>query len=457
MTRQLSVNAKKFVEHEVNKMLKKHLLKVGSLAGFLLLFSLFILQSKTVRADLLNIKLSDPLQPNSLLLNIKISPDGQYALFTADILTENALELYSVPIDGSEAPTLLSGGLLPAGAKVETYEISPDSNRVVYKADQDTAGLMELYSVSITGGPITKLNPPIGGNGSGVWDATFTQDRSRVVFKISWQNGGIYELYSIPAAGGTPVRLNGDLPASGTLSEFKITPDDSQVVYVASQDTASMFEVYMVPIDGGTSEKLSDTMVAGGGVWPMKMSPDGSRVVYTAARDVVSKCEIFSVSLTDPAASPIKLNPPMGANSDVFYDNFRVSPDGNHVVYLADPLLNDIYFFYSVPVGGGTAVQLTNLGNGVPLLGGDYTFEISSDSSYLVFRSTLTGKRQVFSVPLTGGTVTKLNDPIIPATGNVDEFQISPDSSRWSTGQTSNRLAHRNYTAYQSPAARWQS
>lgn len=413
-------------------MKKRHLLKMGSFGGFLLLLSLLAPSLKPANAGLLNIKLSNPLQPHTQLSQIQISPDGQYALFVADITTENAFELYSVPIDGSEAPTLLSGGLLPAGANIEAYYITPDSSRVVYIADQDSADMMELYSVSITGGPITKLNPPITASDGEVdsGTATFSPDGSRVVFLADWQINNAYELFSVPVAGGTPVRLNGDLPMNGNLAGFEITPDGSSVVYVASQDSAGEFELYIVPLTGGDSVKLNDPLVAGGTVWSLKLSPDGSHVVYTAAQDVANQWEIFSVALTDPPSAPVKLNPPLGVNRDVVYDAYRISPDSNQVVYAADQILNDVYLFYSVPIEGGTAVQLTNLASGAPVLGGPHTFEISPDSNRLVFRSLLAGKYELFSVPLSGGPVTKLNGPIIPASGNVWEFEISPGSSR---------------------------
>lgn len=418
-------------------------LRAGGLSGFLLLCFLLMLAPAPVNADLLNLKLSSPMQPHTYLYNIQISPDGQTVLFTADFITEAAYELYSVPIDGSAAPTLLSSGLLPAGAGVEAYKVAPDSSRVVYLAEQDTADVVELYSVPLNGGPITKLNPPITAIDGEVdsYTATFSPDGSRVVFLADWQIDNIHELFSVPAAGGTPVRLNGDLAPNGTLSDFRITPDGSRVVYVASQDDATMFEVYTVPLAGGENIKLSDPLVAGGSVWMAKISPDGERVVYTATQDVATQWEIFSVSLTNPLAPAVKLNPPLGVNSDVIYNNFRISPDGGQVVYLADQALNDVYFLYSVPIEGGTAVPLTQIGDGAPLLDGDHTFEISPDSSRVVFRATTSGVKQLFSVPLAGGDVTQLNGPIIPEYGYVQSFEISPDSSRvvyWANQQIGN-------------------
>lgn len=407
-----------------------HMLRAGLLGAALL--ALFLLLSLSpVHADLLNLKLSDPFQPHSSLHGIQISPDGQYALFLADIITEDAFELYSVPIDGSEEPTLLSSGLLPTGAEVQAYVVSPNSSRVAYVADQDSSGMMELYSVPITGGPIVKLNPTITDDDGSVDSGTlaFSPDSSRVVFLSDWQNYSDYELFSVPAAGGTATRLNGDLPVNGTLAGFEITPDGENVVYVASQDSASMTELYIVPLTGGDNVKLNDPLVAGGLIWRAMLSPDGGHVVYTAIQDVSTQWEIYSVALTDPPGAPVQLNPEMAANRDVIYDTFRISPDSSTVVYVADALLNDVNLFYSVPISGGPATQLTQIATGAPILGWQYTFEISPDSSRLVYRATYQGTREVFSVALTGGPVATLNEPMVEF-GHVEEFHIAPDSSR---------------------------
>jgi Tol biopolymer transport system component len=415
---------------EMNKMQNRPVVRAG-LIGSALLVVILILSLSPVNADLLNLKLSGPEQAHSNVHHIQISPNGQYALFLADFITENAFELYSVPIDGSEEPTLLSSGLLPTGAEVEGYRIAPNSSRVAYVADQDTAGMMELFSVPITGGPIVKLNPTITDEDGSVDSGTlaFSPDSSRVVFISDWETYANYELFSVPAAGGEATRLNGDLPMNGSLSGFEITPDGDNVVYVASQDDASETELYIVPITGGESVQLNGPLVAGGLVWTAMISPDGGHVVYTAEQDVAGQWEIFSVALTDPPGAPVQLNPEMADFKDVVYNTFRISADGSTVVYAADGSINDVIQFYSVPIGGGPVTTLTFVAAGAPILGGQYTFEISPDSSRLVYRVTYQGARQLYSVPLAGGEVVKLNEELVEF-GHVEEFHIAPDSSR---------------------------
>ncbi|HEU5088436.1 MAG TPA: hypothetical protein VFT99_13360, partial [Roseiflexaceae bacterium] len=130
-------------------------------------------------------------------LAIALSVDGRYVVYVADQDTDDAKELWSAPADASAPPVRLSG-LLPAGTTIQSFLIAPNSERVVYKAAQDTAGLAELYSV------------PIGG--------------------------------------GTPVKLNGTLIPGRSVFEYEIAPDSSRVVYVAEQDVRFRKDVYSVDL-----------------------------------------------------------------------------------------------------------------------------------------------------------------------------------------------------------------
>ena len=75
----------------------------------------------------------------------KISPDGATVVYRADQDTDGVFELYSVPITGG-APTKLNGPLIPGGDVQSGFQISPDGATVVYIAEQDTNGVAELYA-----------------------------------------------------------------------------------------------------------------------------------------------------------------------------------------------------------------------------------------------------------------------------------------------------------------------
>jgi hypothetical protein len=54
------------------------------------------------------------------------------------------MELYSVPLSGG-SPLKFNNPLVSGGDVFNDYSISRDSRRVVYRADQDTNGVTELY------------------------------------------------------------------------------------------------------------------------------------------------------------------------------------------------------------------------------------------------------------------------------------------------------------------------
>ena len=158
-------------------------------------------------------------------------------------------ELYSVFLGGG-SPVRLNP-LLPFGRNVTSFQISPDSSRVVYSADQQKAFVGELYGV------------PLGG----------------------------------PAAAG--IKLNGALVAGGIVRSFLISPDSSRVVYVATQPSTD-FELYSVPIGGPATVgiKLNGTLVAGGSVFEHKISPDSGRTVYIADQDTADVVDLYMTSFS---------------------------------------------------------------------------------------------------------------------------------------------------------------
>ena len=128
-----------------------------------------------------NIKLNGPLVPGGRTTRFQISPDSVRVVYSGDQDTDNVNELYSVLADGSSVPVKLNGPLVLGGNVATTFQISPDSSYVVYRADQDTNGVQELYSAPIDGSSV-------------------------------------------------PVKLNGSLVLGGDVSTFRISPESARVV-----------------------------------------------------------------------------------------------------------------------------------------------------------------------------------------------------------------------------------
>lgn len=376
-----------------------------------------------------------PLPIGGQVNDFQISPNGIYTVYRAGQDVVEISQLYATRTDGSGPPVRLSN--LPEwGGRIRAYAISPNNARVVYTADQDTRNVIELYSVPLNGsaGPV-KLSQPFVAGGSMpdyFGDFQISPDGNRVVYRADGDTDEISELYSVPIDGHTAaVKLNGPLVAGGETYQFAITADGEDVVFTADRDTSNVVELYRAPIDGSAAPvKLSGTPVSGGGVFDFKLSPDSLFAVYRADADTNDVMELYSV-LLGGGVGPHKLNGPLTAGGQVgFGGTYTISPDSERVVYLADQDTNDVYELYSVPINSGIIVKLNP-----PLVpGGDVDWvwqsQISPDSSRVVYLADqeTNDVSEIFSVPIGGGTAVKLNGPLA---GNYPfDFFISPDGSR---------------------------
>ncbi len=140
------------------------------------------------------VKLNAPLVGDTYISWLfLISPDSSRVIYT-----DKGFELYSVPLAGGSVVKLN-----PSGGSVSWWvQISPDSSRVVYTADQDTDEVYELYSVPLAGGNVVKLNPPlVVGGGIIRWlpfvmPFQISPDSSRVVYVADQETDEVYELYA---------------------------------------------------------------------------------------------------------------------------------------------------------------------------------------------------------------------------------------------------------------------
>jgi hypothetical protein len=121
-----------------------------------------------------------------------------------------------VPVAGGEViklntPIERNGGAIRGSDNIveNPFRISRDAQQVIYMGDQDTVGVMELYSVSIRGGIVTKLNP------------TLANEQGTL-------RGDEYEMHN----------------------PFLLSADGRRAVYIADQEKAERFELFSAVLDG---------------------------------------------------------------------------------------------------------------------------------------------------------------------------------------------------------------
>ncbi len=377
-------------------------------------------------------KLSGALVTGGRVISFQISPDSSRVVFYGDKDTFNVFELYSTPI-ASSAPIKISGTIV-AGGTVNSYKISPDSARVVFTAEQDTDDVLELYSTPIASSAPIKLSGTLvvdGDVGASDDDFKISPDSTRVVFRADKDTEGTAELYSTPIASSAPIKISGTLVSGGNvgLGGLQISGDSTRVVFLADKDTVGVLELYSTPISSSAPIKISGALVAGGAVRAFKISPDSARVVFTADKDTDAIVELYSTPIA--SSVPIKISGTMVAGGNVAFGStdFQISPDSVAVVFRADKDTDGVSELYSTPISSSAAIKISG-----PLVAGGIvsSFLISPDSDTVVFRADkdTDNVNELYSTPIASSASVKISGALVANGSVLNGYQISADSSR---------------------------
>jgi len=123
-------------------------------------------------------------------------------------------------------------------------------------------GLVAIFIISC-GDSSDKDDGAAAGGGTGA--ATYAP----VVFMADKDTNGTVELYAAFEDGIDIIKLSETMNAGGNVVDFRVSPDGIWVAYVADQDRNDVFELYVVPVDKASGEsavKVSGTFMAGDGV-----------------------------------------------------------------------------------------------------------------------------------------------------------------------------------------------
>jgi Tol biopolymer transport system component len=364
------------------------------------------------------VKLNPPLVAGGAVSRLSITPDGSRVIYTADQDVDERAELYSVPIAGGPA-LKLNGPLVSGGNVGINFGIAADTDRVVYTADQQSNDVIELYSVPIGGGAFVKLNPPlVSGGDLSTFGFEIDPVSDRVVYRADQDTNDLSELYSVPISGGLSIKLN--LPVSASVSEFQITPGAAYVMFMAKAMGASAYQLYGNDTPGGTVRRRNLDLDPGENVIGFRISPDGSQVVYNlGTNNQFGKGNLYQTSPLSGASHVLTVaDPEFGVRS---YD-FAFTPDGERVVCIYQLDAASPKKLISVKTTGFPVVRADLF---VPNTDHDVgVYQISPDSQWVVFSDypSFNLNSTLRAVPTAGGS------PV--GFGLGTDVLITPDSQR---------------------------
>ena len=370
------------------------------------------------------------------------------AVFIADKDVNGVDELYVSFNDGSEI-TKLSDQLVARG-NVVAFQVSPDGIFVAYVADQDTAGLFELYVVPVDKTPnetAVKVSGTMAGNGilqqpSGEYVFKWAPNSSRVAYVADQNALRVFELFT-----STPDGLENDtvsnLPDPLTnpdrnVQNFEWRPDSTLIAYIADQDSDQVFELFVSPFDSNTPNfKVSGTTLDGDGIkelgpvpsgeFAFAWAPDSSRLAFLADQliDAIDEFELYT-NLPD-GTSNIRVSGPQGDSSEV--KEFAWAPNSQQIAYRANQsLLTAIDLFTALPnVSASFQQNSSGLQPGQEVA----SFKWSPDSTRIAFISdrTFTGFFRLFTTSPNNSNNVLVSDGLLDTT-DVSVFEWAPDSLR---------------------------
>ena len=351
---------------------------------------------------------------------------ADYVVFMADRETDGVIELY---LYDTQADSLIKlNGALAAGGNVIDFDISPDGASVAYRADQDTAGVIELFVAAADGSGTTKVNAAMANLDGDVAEYEWSPDGAQVVYTADADIDNITEVFLVDRDGANHDKINGSVGGGAVV--FLIQPTwspDGRYIAQLVVDTATGRRLGINTHDttvGGFSSVRIATIPAAGAITAFDWAPDSSVVTYTADQDIVNVRELYSAL---PDGSGIsKINPALPVNRAVI--DFEWAPDSSRIAYRASQDTEGVLEVYSsLPDGGGNA----RINPTPPLAGGVSRYVWSADSTriaYVAAQDTVNVQELYASDP-DGTNNTKLNGALV-AGGTVFNYLWSTDGSR---------------------------
>lgn len=229
---------------------------------------------------------------------------NHHVVYRADAVTDGAFELFSLPLAGG-APFRISQLL----AEVEDdFQLTPNSNRVVFRAVPFLASIARMYSVAVSGGNVATLSPEnTQPTDSIVFNALLSDNGQRVFFiRLNTDpNTTDRELYSNAITGGDLQLLVPRQPSasfSGGVSTLSTSLNNRLAAYSFFENVGvSGFQTgfFLVSADGSEQRAVGGEFPFSASCCAATFTPDGKTLIYSGEQNLAGQNELFSLRVAE--------------------------------------------------------------------------------------------------------------------------------------------------------------
>ncbi len=168
------------------------------------------------------VKLNGPLTPGGNVSSFTIAANGLAVVYSATQDNAAVVELYYVLQSQPGTSQKINPNGYAAGQNVTNFAITPDSSAAVYMANQTNVSAVQLYRVLFSS--LQLSSPPLNGalvSGGNVASFSVTPDSANILYRADQTTFGVVELYGINVGSpGASSTLNGQLVAGGDVTAF---------------------------------------------------------------------------------------------------------------------------------------------------------------------------------------------------------------------------------------------
>lgn len=226
-------------------------------------------------------------------------------------------------------------------------------------------------------------------------DAAFSPDGNQVAFVWAGEKGGYAHIY-VSQIGATDSPRQITSSGEGTFEFAPVwSPDGRYLAFFRFNDKDKDLAVYVTAALGGSERRLY-TVKSQRKVDALDWSMDGKFLAFSDSASPSEASRIFLLSLDTLEVHPIT-SPPTGTLGDT---TPAFSPDGKSLAFVRDTL--DVREIYLLPLSGGSPQQITF--DHADIQGITWT----PQSDKLIFASSRQGQVSLWSISARGGTPQRL-------------------------------------------------
>ena len=256
-----------------------------------------------------------------------ISPDGQTVAFVRE--THEGRDVFLLNL-----ATGVERRLTQDHHRIASITWSPDGQALIMASYR--SGTVALYRVALADGAIARLA------NIGDWATDPMGSRAGIVFSQQHSDSNIYRVDLRDARTVGPPRPI--IASSRQDASPAISPDGRSIAFVSNR--GSGHDIWVAAADGSHPRRLTSIPITSGPRW----SPDGRWIAFGATAPGIVRPDIFIVDVAGGAPRQLTTEPS-------YETMMSWAADGASVYFISNR--TGRFEIWSMPVGGGTATQVT--------------------------------------------------------------------------------------------------